>query len=68
MFGAITNKISHWYTQYELNTAVYMLEPREKFAINTLFLTIFGLVTYSSYAYLPHYTKTMLTFFGVVEN
>lgn len=64
---SVGKKISHLYRQYELNTAIYMLEPAEKLAMHTFFLTIFGLITYSSYVYLPHYTKTMLAFFGVLD-
>ena len=65
--SSLKSKISHLYRQYELNTAIYMLEPAEKVAMHTFFLTILGLVTYSSYVYLPHYTKTMLAFFGVLD-
>lgn len=67
MFESIRKYVSNCYRRYELNTALYMLEPNEKMAMNAFFLSIFGLITYSSYAYLPHYTSTMLAFFGVID-
>lgn len=67
MFGTICKTVAHYYRQYELNTAIYMLDPKEKIAMNAFFLTIFGLITYSSYVYLPHYTSTMLAFFGIID-
>lgn len=67
MFHSVWKFASHLYRQYELNTAIYMLEPKEKLAMNAFFLSILGLVTYSSYVYLPHYTSTMLAFFGIID-
>lgn len=67
MLSIIRKAFSNWYRRYELNTALYMLEPNEKLAMNVFFLSIFGLITYSSYAYLPHYTSTMLAFFGIID-
>ena len=67
MFSSIRKSIAHWYLQYELNTAIYMLEPLEKCGMNTFFFTMFALVTSSAYIYLPHYVRTMLAFFQVIE-
>ena len=67
MFSYVKNKVAHWYLQYELNTAIYMLEPAEKFAMNSLFFSIFALVTSSAFFYLPHYLRTMLAFFQFIE-
>lgn len=67
MLEGIRKTMAHHYRQYELITAIYMLEPKEKLAMNLFFLSITGLITYSSYVYLPHYTSTMLAFFGLIN-
>lgn len=67
MLQKIRDTFAHYFRQYELNTAIYMLEPREKMAMNLFFFSIVGLITYSSFIYLPHYTSTMLAFFGLID-
>lgn len=67
MLEGLKQLVCHYYRQYELITAIYMLEPREKLAMNLFFLSITGLISYSSYVYLPHYTSTMLAFFGLID-
>ncbi|KAK3871255.1 hypothetical protein Pcinc_023595 [Petrolisthes cinctipes] len=67
MLQRVKKSLSQYYRNYELVTAIYMLEPREKAAMNLFFLTITGLITYSSYVHLPHYTSTMLAFFGFMD-
>ncbi|KAI9229724.1 MAG: hypothetical protein DHS80DRAFT_29520 [Piptocephalis tieghemiana] len=45
--------ISTKYYQWELTTAIYMLEPQEKLFFNLFFLLLLLLTTYATFAYLP---------------
>jgi len=64
----LKQRLSRWYTLYELNTSVYLLDFPSKVAVNLVLLTILSLITYSSCVYLPPYIYTMLTFFRIVES
>ncbi|KAJ9058609.1 hypothetical protein DSO57_1000866 [Entomophthora muscae] len=46
------------YYQYEVTTAIYILEPWEKCCINTLVATGLCLSLYTSFIYIPEYTKS----------
>lgn len=66
-FRAVYNYLAHCYLLYELNTSIYMLDYPSKVAMNTLFLTIVSLITYSTYVYLPSYVFTILAFFNLTQ-
>jgi len=59
-------KVKHWYFIYELRTALYMLEPWEKATFNTLLVAFIAMASYTTYAFLPRYTRNALSFFGII--
>ncbi|KAI3660214.1 hypothetical protein MP638_004488 [Amoeboaphelidium occidentale] len=51
----VAEKISWAYYQYELLTALYMLEPWEKYLFNSVLLAFIFLSAYTSFYYVPEY-------------
>ncbi|XP_058116170.1 serine palmitoyltransferase small subunit A-like [Anopheles coustani] len=60
MFRKIWNSVSGVYLLYELNTCIYMLDPWEKRFVNAFIFAILGLLIFSSYAFLPDYTRKLV--------
>ncbi|KAL1398658.1 hypothetical protein pipiens_002361 [Culex pipiens pipiens] len=63
MLDSIKKSISSLYLLYELNTCIYMLDPWEKKFINGVILGILALLGFSSYVYLPGYTRKLINAF-----
>ncbi|CAH1392756.1 unnamed protein product [Nezara viridula] len=59
MFKLLKDYFTYWYFQYELITNIYMFEPWEKFLLHGLLVCIIGLITYSSFVYLPTYLVSL---------
>lgn len=64
VFKRISDYLAYVYLQYELLTALYMLEPWEKKLFNSLLVVITAMSTYTTYLFLPRYTKSALAYFG----
>jgi len=62
----VAQKINHWYFVYELRTSLYMLEPWEKTTFNTALLAFIAMASYTTYAFLPTYTRSALQYFGLI--
>ncbi|XP_037027141.1 serine palmitoyltransferase small subunit B [Bradysia coprophila] len=62
MLDTAKNWLAYIYLQYEFSTCLYMFEPWERKAINTVVIAIIVLITFSSYMYLPSYTESLLNF------
>uniref|UniRef100_A0AAG5CQ50 Serine palmitoyltransferase small subunit B n=1 Tax=Anopheles atroparvus TaxID=41427 RepID=A0AAG5CQ50_ANOAO len=60
MFRKLWNCVSGVYLLYELNTCIYMLDPWEKRFVNAFIFAILGLLIFSSYAFLPDYTRKLV--------
>ncbi|CAG2166844.1 unnamed protein product [Oppiella nova] len=60
----VCDRLSHWYFVYELRTSLYMLEPWEKTTFNTALLAFIAMASYTTYAFLPTYTRSALSYFG----
>ncbi|XP_055593631.1 uncharacterized protein LOC129744897 [Uranotaenia lowii] len=60
MLSSIKKSISSVYLLYELNTCIYMLDPWEKKFINGVIFSILALLIFSSYVYLPSYTRKLI--------
>ncbi|XP_058812991.1 serine palmitoyltransferase small subunit A-like [Topomyia yanbarensis] len=60
MLSSIKKSISSVYLLYELNTCIYMLDPWEKKFINGVIFSILALLIFSSYVYLPSYTRRLI--------
>ncbi|XP_058450454.1 serine palmitoyltransferase small subunit A [Malaya genurostris] len=67
MFSSIRKSISSVYLLYELNTCIYMLDPWEKKFINGVIFSILALLAFSSYVYLPSYTRRLISAFMPAE-
>ncbi|XP_053690280.1 serine palmitoyltransferase small subunit A [Sabethes cyaneus] len=63
MLSSIKKSISSIYLLYELNTCIYMLDPWEKKFINGVIFSILALLIFSSYVYLPSYTRRLISAF-----
>uniref|UniRef100_A0A182W1J6 Serine palmitoyltransferase small subunit B n=1 Tax=Anopheles minimus TaxID=112268 RepID=A0A182W1J6_9DIPT len=69
MFRKIWKSITSVYLLYELNTCIYMLDPWEKRFVSILFCShafifaILGLLIFSSYTFLPGYTRKLVNAF-----
>uniref|UniRef100_A0A1Y9HA60 Serine palmitoyltransferase small subunit A n=1 Tax=Anopheles farauti TaxID=69004 RepID=A0A1Y9HA60_9DIPT len=63
MFRKIWKSISSVYLLYELNTCIYMLDPWEKRFVNAFIFAILGLLIFSSYTFLPDYTRKLVNAF-----
>uniref|UniRef100_A0A1Q3FYF4 Protein with signal anchor n=1 Tax=Culex tarsalis TaxID=7177 RepID=A0A1Q3FYF4_CULTA len=63
MLDSIKKSISSLYLLYELNTCIYMLDPWEKKFINGVIFGILALLGFSSYVYLPGYTRKLINAF-----
>ncbi|ORY04335.1 hypothetical protein K493DRAFT_311417 [Basidiobolus meristosporus CBS 931.73] len=59
--SSLTEKLSLKYYQYELVTALYMLEPWEKACFNTIVVLGFLLTLYTTVIYVPEYASSALT-------
>ncbi|KAK9721003.1 hypothetical protein K7432_003782 [Basidiobolus ranarum] len=59
--STLTEKLSLKYYQYELITALYMLEPWEKACFNTIVLTGLSLALYTTVVYVPEYASSAIT-------
>lgn len=59
----------HWlYLQYLLGTALYMLEPWEQAVFNSVVVVIFCMSVYTTYVFLPQYTRNLLVYAGISDN
>lgn len=54
--------LSYWYLQWELATAIYMMEPIEKVFIHSVFLSLLGVILYAGLTYLPGHIVMMFHF------
>ncbi|KAI9292616.1 hypothetical protein K502DRAFT_295085 [Neoconidiobolus thromboides FSU 785] len=54
---SIQEQVQLKYYQYELTTAVYMLEPWEKCIVNSIAVVGTGLFLYTAANYTPEYLK-----------
>uniref|UniRef100_A0A4Y0BIP5 Serine palmitoyltransferase small subunit A n=1 Tax=Anopheles funestus TaxID=62324 RepID=A0A4Y0BIP5_ANOFN len=63
MFRKIWKSITSVYLLYELNTCIYMLDPWEKRFVNAFIFAILGLLIFSSYTFLPGYTRKLINAF-----
>ncbi|KAI2805963.1 hypothetical protein RDWZM_009397 [Blomia tropicalis] len=61
-----TDWIKHWYFVYELRTSLYMLEPWEKRLFNTVLVTLLATSSYTTYLFLPRYTRSLLEYVGII--
>ncbi|EAT43485.1 AAEL005048-PB [Aedes aegypti] len=68
MLSSIKKSISSVYLLYELNTCIYMLDPWEKKFINGVIFSILALLIFSSYVYLPSYTRKLINAFMPTGN
>ncbi|CAG0880317.1 unnamed protein product [Cyprideis torosa] len=57
-----------YYCEYEMATALYMMDTKEKVVINTIFLIILGMSAYSTYVFFPHYVWNLLTYTGIISD
>lgn len=64
IWNSVVQKLERMYFLYEVHTALYMLEPWEKKLFNTVLLAIIAMSTYTTYVFLPQYTRSVLTYFG----
>lgn len=64
----VSNYLSWLYLQYLLNTALYMLEPWERALFNTVAISLISMAVYTTYVFMPTYTKSMLAYFGYVND
>ncbi|XP_049533616.1 serine palmitoyltransferase small subunit A-like [Anopheles darlingi] len=60
MIRRIWKSISSVYLLYELNTCIYMLDPWEKRFVNAFIFAVLGLLIFSSYTFLPDYTRRLV--------
>ncbi|CAM1319099.1 Uncharacterised protein g7100 [Pycnogonum litorale] len=67
MLKYVTSKLSRSYFLYELNTGVYMLEPWEKLFFNSIVVGIMAMSVYTSYVYMPRYTRSVLAYFDYLD-
>ncbi|ORX98229.1 hypothetical protein K493DRAFT_313729 [Basidiobolus meristosporus CBS 931.73] len=58
---SLTEKLYLKYYQYELTTALYMLEPWEKACFNSIVLIGFSLALYTAVIYIPEYATSTFT-------
>lgn len=63
---SVYDRVWHWYFVYELRTSLYMLEPWEKTTFNTALVAFIAMASYTTYAFLPTYTRSALTYFGLI--
>ncbi|KAI9027301.1 hypothetical protein J3Q64DRAFT_1657273 [Phycomyces blakesleeanus] len=59
--GGLSDYVSTKIYQYELQTALYMLEPWEKALFNTLLLSIVSLSAVTLYQYTPLVFNKLMT-------
>ncbi|BFZ57823.1 hypothetical protein PYCC9005_004877 [Savitreella phatthalungensis] len=53
------NLLQRWRYQYEVNFALYMITPEEKFVVNGVGVVILLLLAWCSYAYMPDHLRLM---------
>ncbi|KAL4229276.1 hypothetical protein ACF0H5_012316 [Mactra antiquata] len=54
--------LAYWYLQWELNTSLYMLEPAEKYIVNSIAVAIIGVIVLAALTYLPGHLIMMIHF------
>ncbi|XP_062556991.1 serine palmitoyltransferase small subunit A-like isoform X1 [Armigeres subalbatus] len=57
-----------FYFQWEIYTMTYMFEPWEKYVVNGVIFSILALLAFSSYVYLPSYTRKLINAFMPTGN
>ncbi|GFW35222.1 uncharacterized protein TNCV_1695371 [Trichonephila clavipes] len=57
------DKVKQIYLVYELRTAISMLEPWEKRLFNSILLLFIGMSCYTTYLFLPSYTRSAIAYF-----
>uniref|UniRef100_A0A0L8GYH9 Serine palmitoyltransferase small subunit A n=1 Tax=Octopus bimaculoides TaxID=37653 RepID=A0A0L8GYH9_OCTBM len=57
MIKSIWNWISYWYLRFILSIGIYMMEPMERWIVNSILVAVFAMSVYTSYVFLPgHFT------------
>jgi len=63
MFSTLKRKCDLAYYQYEVNTALYMLEPWERKLFNTILVLILLMCTLSTYLFMPPFIERCVKLF-----
>uniref|UniRef100_A0A2L2Y0Q6 Putative serine palmitoyltransferase small subunit a n=1 Tax=Parasteatoda tepidariorum TaxID=114398 RepID=A0A2L2Y0Q6_PARTP len=58
------DKVKQLYLVYELRTAISMLEPWEKRLFNSILLLLIAMSCYTTYIFLPRYTRSVIAYFS----
>lgn len=67
-FMSLKKFLCYWYLQWELATAIYMMEPAEKACIHSVLVALIGVILYAGLTYLPGHIVMMFHFLiGVHE-
>ncbi|XP_030855365.1 serine palmitoyltransferase small subunit A-like [Strongylocentrotus purpuratus] len=67
VFRRLKDYICWIYTQYTLVTAVYMLEPAERWTFNSIIVLTIATAAYTTYIYLPSHCTMILGYLGLLE-
>lgn len=62
MIKAVWDWLSYWYLRFILGIGIYMLEPRERWALNSLLVSVFAMAVYTSYIFLPGHFIMLVSF------
>uniref|UniRef100_A0A8C4Q9I9 Serine palmitoyltransferase small subunit B n=1 Tax=Eptatretus burgeri TaxID=7764 RepID=A0A8C4Q9I9_EPTBU len=58
--------ICHYYLQYLLLTALYMLEPWERMAFTTVLVAVLAMGVYTAYVFLPLHISAALNYLQLI--
>ncbi|XP_005376999.2 PREDICTED: serine palmitoyltransferase small subunit A [Chinchilla lanigera] len=60
-------RMSWFYYQYLLVTALYMLEPWERTVFNSMLVSVVGMALYTGYVFIPQHIMAILHYFEIVQ-
>ncbi|XP_054470415.1 serine palmitoyltransferase small subunit A [Anoplopoma fimbria] len=67
LLGRCWDRLTWFYYQYLLVTALYMLEPWERTVFNSLLISVAGMAVYTGYVFMPQHIMAILHYFEVVQ-
>ncbi|XP_060059268.1 serine palmitoyltransferase small subunit B isoform X1 [Erinaceus europaeus] len=65
-FRHVKNYLSWLYYQYQIISCCAVLEPWEQSMFNTILLTIFAMVVYTAYVFIPIHVRLAWEFFSKI--